>query len=387
MKPPRKAGRLRIAYLSAGTFSHATGYVEYFESRGHEVYWIVYTRPAPALPAHPYDVSVEVDPQGSRLCKWRYLCTLPRIRALLRRLRPDILHAHYATSAGLLALTSGFRPYVLSARGTDLLGSRHSPFWRGLLRAVLSRAALVHTVSDELTAVARSLGVPRRKLVTLTQGIDLRMLPFAPAAPAGPVRLLCTRHLREPYDPQTILRACRILKARGIDFRLTFAGSGQLRAALQDEARAYGIEPQTRFLGGYEPAAVPTLFAEADLYVSASRWDGTSISLLEAMACGAFPIVSRIPSNLAWVTDGQTALMFDPGDAEGLARAVERAIRSPELRRSAVRANRLTVETRADRTRNMARLESLYYAVVQSSRGPAAAAGCYGGQAHTSASS
>lgn len=354
---------LRIALLSSGTFRHIRGYLDFLRERGHQVHWITFTPPAwqpEGVSLH--DVSRLHDAFSGRVAKLQYLRSIPSVRRLLRDVKPDILHGHYATSAGVLCAFSGFRPYVVSARGTDLIGSMKSPLWRMLLRRVFSRAALVHTVSEELSTLAESLGVPGKRCLTLSQGIDTAVFRYCSRSRNdGPVRLICTRHLHQTYDLATIVRACGLLKDRGVLFRLTLAGAGPLRNQLHQMAERLGIGHAVDFLGGYDNSRLPALLSSHDLYLSSSLWDGTSISLLEAMACGIFPIVSRIPSNEAWVEDGQTALMFECGNAEMLADQIERAANDETLVRQGIEINRRTVEERGDRQRNMLLLENSYY--------------------------
>ena len=87
--------------------------------------------------------------------------------------------------------------------------------------------------------------------------------------------------------------------------------------------------------GRLEPGHSPALLARAEIYLSASLSDSTSVSLLEAMACGAVPVVSDIDGNREWVAEGEGARLFAPGDPGSLARALERALDDPAWRESA----------------------------------------------------
>jgi glycosyltransferase involved in cell wall biosynthesis len=325
------------------------------------VHWVVYGAPAEwdfGVPVH--DLSRGAVPRGLA-SKWHYLLSGLQARRLFRRLRPDVVHGHYVTSAGVVCLLAGYRPYILTAHGSDLLVAGSSPLWRPVLKRAFRRSAMLNTVSQELTDKARSLGVPAERLLLSTLGIDLGRFPWqARAAPAGPVRLVCTRMLDDLYDPWTILEACRILRERQVPFRLTFAANGPLEPAVRERIRAEGLAECVTLLGGYRNQDLPAILAGHDVFISASRWDGTSICLLEAMACGLVPVMSRIPSNLAWLEDGRTAAMFDCGDAEGLARAVAGVAARFADWGIAVRENRRVVEARADRRDNMLRLEEWY---------------------------
>jgi glycosyltransferase involved in cell wall biosynthesis len=118
--------------------------------------------------------------------------------------------------------------------------------------------------------------------------------------------------------------------------------------------------PRLLFPGqiGYED--LPRYYRSADLYISASHSDGTSISLLEAMACGCPVLVSDIPGNREWVQPGENGWLFPDGDAQALGQAIIQAVeqrgRLPEMGKAA----RKTAELRADWKLNFPQLERAF---------------------------
>ena len=112
------------------------------------------------------------------------------------------------------------------------------------------------------------------------------------------------------------------------------------------------------------PEALADLLSRAEVYLSASRSDSTSVSLLEAMAGGALPVVSDIEGNREWVGEGEGARLFAVGEAQALAAALERALGQPAWAEDARRRNRAEVEARGETTRNIARIEALFATLV-----------------------
>ncbi len=353
--------KLRIAFLSGGTFTHIGPYLAFFRDRGHEVHWIAYDRPKEDFGVITHDVSRGADSMDPST-KWKYLLAGLSTRRLLRKIQPDLLHGHYVTASGLIALMGGFRPYMLTVHGSDLIRSLRSMFWRRLLRLAFDRAAVINVVSAQLGELAGELGVPADKLLVATLGVDTEQFAFRlPRPPSTPVRLLCTRTLNELYDPQTIVRACALLRERGLSFRLTLAARGSLMESLRQQVAKLGLDDCVSLLGGYANQDLPAMLHEYDAFVSASLSDGTSICLLEAMAAGILPIVSRIPSNQAWLEDGRSGLMFDCGDHHQLAEQILRASADHDLHQSAAVRNRRIVEEHASRQKGMLCLEECYY--------------------------
>jgi glycosyltransferase involved in cell wall biosynthesis len=101
---------------------------------------------------------------------------------------------------------------------------------------------------------------------------------------------------------------------------------------------------------------MPEVLQGADVYCSMSRSDGTSLSLLEAMACGLAPVVSDIPANREWIDDGVDGVLVAPGEVETLASALTRVALDEDFRRSASARVREKVVERGDQRTNMARI-------------------------------
>jgi len=348
---------VRICFLSTGPFTHIGAYLDFFRDAGHDVHFLELSPgPRRAVPVHACGVSAS---------RWGYPLGMLRARAAIKKLKPDVVHAHYATSGGLAALVCGFRPTIVTAHGTDLTEGARSPIWRPLLRAVFARAACVNTVSAGLTSMAEGLGVPRRKIAELTPGVDTARFRAVRAPFAGGVlRLICTRRFEPVYGHRTIIEALALVKASGVEVRTTFAGEGSLRGELEALAARRGLGASVSFVGEARGDAMPALLRAHDAYLSASRADGTSLSLLEAMASGLFPIVSRIPANEAWLEQGAGRL-FEPGAPEDLAAGIRELARRPEAAASAAGINRAKVAAAGDRATNMRRLEGIYTALTR----------------------
>lgn len=357
--------KLKIAYLSTGTFRHVGPYLRFFSSRGHDVHWITYTKHEETFGVRHY-AALETTADRKRITKWRYFAAVPRIRRILMEIRPDILHGHYITSAGVLCLLSGFRPYVLSVHGTDAVTSVNSVVWRVVLRRVLTRAEGINAVSQQLADLALGLGAEKEKVLVLPQGIDLRLFGYeASTRLPQVVKLICTRVLEQKYGPVTIINACEILKRKSLPFTLTFAAGGPLQPDLQKMVTEKGLDQHISFLGGYSIGELPGILREHQIYLSASHWDGTSNCLLEVMAAGLFPVVSRIESNQALVRENETAFMFECGNAEELAERIIRIVCDYSPGPPAIEANRRVVEDKGDREKNMHALEKWYYEVLR----------------------
>lgn len=349
---------MRICYVSH-SYDHFTApYVNWFVSRGHEVHLVsCYHEDLPnVINHHPW--KGEFDPQKAT---WAYFLMIPRVRRMIRRIAPDVLHSHYVTSNGLLAAASGVRPLVVTAHGSDIHYSIDDPIRRRAIMFAMSRADLVNPVSRGLEAKIIALGVPASKVACFTLGVETSRYRIDRShRRPGPVRFVCTRRLEPIYQCDMIIRACELLARRRDDFRLLFAGRGVLESRLREEVDRRQLGEFITFRGGYQMDELPAILADADIYISASRSDGTSLCLLEAMAAGLFPVVSDIAANREWLTGEGDSLLFDCSSDLQLADRLERAVIDTDLRLRALMYNRERVVTEGDRDVNMSKLAAHY---------------------------
>ncbi|MBI5170813.1 MAG: glycosyltransferase [Candidatus Eisenbacteria bacterium] len=347
---------MKIATLSNASVVHTLRWVEHLRSRGHDVrVWSLERGPeslgARALPEPPLPGFV------------RYpLATLPLLREL-REFAPEVIDAHYVPNYGLIGALSGFRPLSVAAWGSDLLiAGKRDALQRLRARFVLRRADLVIADSGNLAAAALALGAPKRTLRAIPWGVDRER--FAPAAEREAGLLLSTRMHESVYDIPALLRGVAPVMARRPDTRLVIAGDGSLLEA--HRALAAELLPAGRyeFTGRITPAELARLLSRAEVYLSASLSDSTSLSLLEAMSAGALPVVSDIEGNREWVADGDGARLFPCGDAAAVERAVDAALGDAAWARRARARNAAVIAERGDWHRNFARIEQAFAALA-----------------------
>src|SRR5438046_749940 len=134
---------MRICFLANGRSIHSQRWVRYFVGCGHDVHLISLAEcEVPSLTG--YQVVRPLWPKYLG-----YIVAAPRIVRAVRRLRPDILNAHYATSYGLFGAVSGYRPLVISAWGTDVLVvPKRFRFLKSVIGLALKRADLVTSVAN-----------------------------------------------------------------------------------------------------------------------------------------------------------------------------------------------------------------------------------------------
>jgi glycosyltransferase involved in cell wall biosynthesis len=243
--------------------------------------------------------------------------------------------------------------------------------WRPLLRRIFEHADCVNTVSEDLAKMVVSLGIDPTKVETLTLGIDTDIFSFVerPAPESSrALRLVCTRRLEPVFDHQTIIGALVLLKERTVKFHMTLVGEGSLLDTLRQQTVSNGLEDSVSFIGKVHNDDLPEILHRHDVYLSASLWDGASLSLLEAMATGLFPIVSDIKANSAWLSHNTDGLLHRVSDAGDLADCIMRLCSNPRLAIDAAKRNREKVVRSGNRKTNMKRLEEIYRELIHGRR-------------------
>ncbi len=353
---------MRLLVLGNARAVHTVRWCEWFRAAGHDV--LLATLEQSEQP-RPYERVLKTVSGPSFI---RYPLATRSLGALVRDFAPGLVNAHFLPGYGLLAaLCAAARPLVTTVWGSDvLLNPDRSMFHRARARYALGRADLITCDSPVLTDALVDLGVSLDKIIEEPMGIDPELFYPASSRPAEgqPLRIVSIRRHEPLYGLPVLLRALKELCDRGMLFRATLAGGGSQSSVLRAQCEELGLAGSVEILGALEPRRLADLLREADLYLSTSVSDSTSVSLLEAMACGAFPVVSHIPGNLDWIKHGVNGLLFPHGDSLALADCIGIAAEHKALRAESVEKNLKIIADRAVWNDNMGRVEQALLRLV-----------------------
>lgn len=260
----------------------------------------------------------------------------------------DHVHAHYATYPALAAWTLhrllGL-PYSFTAHAHDLYVDQ------SMLARKVADACFVVTISqfNRRYLAARTTAGEDVPVHVVHCGVDPSLYEFtAPTVPAeGRVRALCVASLQEYKGHEVLLRAVAARPALA-RLELELVGDGKLRPALERLARQLAIADRVLFAGSLDEQQVRERLRRADVFVLASivaadgQMEGLPVALMEAMACGVPVVSTRLSGIPELVVDGETGLLAEPSDVDGLADALERLLAEPDAaRQRAIRGRAL----------------------------------------------
>lgn len=216
--------------------------------------------------------------------------------------------------------------------------------------------------------IAATAGVAEEDLTLLPWGIDLER--FQPNGPKfntqqwglpPDAKIVMSLRAHEPmYRIADIIEAFARISSEYSNIYLVIGHSGSMTSILEDLAHSRGIASRTRFIGTVPESELAPLLRAADVYVSASEVDGTSVTLLQAMACKVPVLVSETPGNQAWVEPEVTGRTFTTGDSDDLVREFRAVFNSAtQSLASLTEAARRRVQADADWPANRGRLCSV----------------------------
>lgn len=267
-------------------------------------------------------------------------------REAIERLGPDVLVPNYSDLAWAMAAQLRFR-------GVRTLGIMHTDAeeYRALLRERPvwdAGVAVSATCAVQMSTIAADIFDDPPAVRQITYGVPVSAVPPRPSDEDTPLRLVYIGRLVELQKrAERLVDLASELKDLGCRFELDLIGDGPSEGALREGFRERGLEGVVRILGRRSPEEVQAILDESDCSVLVSDYEGTSISMLEAMGRGVVPCVSRVASGVdEWVTDGVNGVTAPVGDVEGLARGIARLGADRDLLQ---RLKRAAWETARDR--------------------------------------
>lgn len=278
------------------------------------------------------------------------------------------LHAHWATHPALAAYLMSHLidvPYGFTAHAHDLYGEN------GMLREKLRAADLIVTISEFNVALLRDrFGASAERVELLHCGVDRSLFTPEPVRKGrlDPLRLLCVASLTDYKGHRHLLDALALLATRGHAVTCALVGDGPLRAQLEAQVRALGLEASVQLLGRRAAPEVRQLLVDCDVFVlpsvrtSDGIMEGIPVALMEALASGRPAVASRLSGIPELVEDGVTGLLVPPGDPVALADALQRLAMHDELRAALAAAGPKRVAHGFDQEANVARLLELFEA-------------------------
>lgn len=359
---------MRLCYIGDPRSIHTQRWARWFAAE-HEVI-VIATAPDDALS----ELSVCTLPTVSARRGLRLAESVRLVRRVLARHTPDVVHGHFINEAGWFAAAARFRPFVVTAWGSDVYRApSESRLARHLNPWVVRSADWVTCDSEHQAELLRSWGAAPERVSVIGWGVDRR--EFHPGVDGGGLRA----RLGIPSDASVILSPRQWIPNSNIPSvvaahaelpedvhlilkrmpRFEDGGGGAVEAAIA----ASGARERIHVVGELPSEDLPGMYAAADVVVSLCETDGTPVSVLEAMAVGRPIVALQNPSVAEWVSEPGGRLI--PAiEADRLARVLQGYLADPAARERAALHNLAIVSDRAERSAQMSRMDEIYHRLV-----------------------
>lgn len=381
---------MRLLFVADGRSPIALNWMQYFVERGDEVFLastfacqptlklsgleivpVAFSgvKPAPAASSLPRSGLWGASTLQLRTALRQWLGPLTisrasqRLRGVIERVKPDLVHAMRIPYEGMLAAdASGLVPWLVSVWGNDFtLHAPSTPLMSHYTEWTLKAADALHADCQRDIRLAKQLGfaVNKPTLVTPGSGGIRTDVFYPPSRPVEAPLVVNPRGFRAYVRNDVFFQAIPLVLKERPDARFacaSMAGEHQALAWIEK----LGIGSVVKLLPSRPHAEMADLFRSAQVVVSPTTHDGTPNTLLEALACGCFPVAGDLESIREWITPGKNGLLVDAGDPSALAAAILRGLNETALRRQAAEQNAGLIAERAEYTCNMAQAAKFY---------------------------
>ena len=362
---------MRIIYFSLGYSTHDHRFLRSISEGGYEVFHVRLENNARQVEDRPVPSNVQqvLWAGGKSPFRWRDVPRLTRdLKRVIKEIKPDLIHAGPIQTCALIAVLSGFRPILTMSWGFDLMDDVNKNHWMKWITNYVLRNTQYFTSDANVTRdKAVEYGMNPDHTVVFPWGVDLAHFNMKSFQPSNlqTFTIFCNRSWESIYGVDVLARAYVKIAASRPEVGLMLLGGGSQGRAIRQILHGGGVLERVHFGGHVSQSDRPNWYHRADLYISPSHVDGSSVSLMEALACGLPCLVSDIPANKEWVREGENGWLFEDGNVDSLAEKIlaamaERA-RLPEIGRAA----RRSAEERADWNQNVVKLFQAYESAVK----------------------
>lgn len=322
---------MRLLMLSDIDSMHTVNWANGLSQVGVEVHLCGFYSSPESLQLYNQDVKLyAANRKAGVWSKADFLAIFPWVKKIGDRVQPDIVHAHYASSYGLLARRLNHHHTIVSVWGSDIYAFPNSGnISRTMLSKNLDHARIVCSTSKDMALKTKELTETTVHVVPF--GVDVGAFKPMTSNKQG-LRIGTVKSLETTYGIDYLLRVFALIHETLPDVTLHIVGEGSQRSALTKLADELGISASTTFYGGIANAEVPEFLSSLEIFFALSRAESFGVSVIEAAACGLPAIVSNVGGLPETVEEGQTGFVMSTEDLPAIAEKAIQMLRNETLR-------------------------------------------------------
>lgn len=297
-----------------------------------------------------------------------YILNSYPLRRLCKKIKPDVVHVHYATGFGLLAMLAGVHPYVISCYGSDIFefpNKNRLNHW--LLCRILKNADALQSTSIVMsTEIKTIIHDVNKKIDIIPFGINLeQFMPNTERINNKRPVIGFIKSLYPIYDIPLLLHAFKLLYEK-MDEKpvLKIVGDGPLLSDLKELVKSLQLDRGVLFLGRIPNEEIPRLLNSFDVFVNSSKEESFGVNILEAMACKIPVVATNCLGPKEVMENGKNGILLKDREPETMADAILRLLKDNGMRETYINNGRRRVESCYDWNKNVMALQKSLEKVV-----------------------
>lgn len=294
----------KIFFLADANSIHAAKWVDYFVEQNYDVYLATFAKVNNTKCKKIYFLgNKDSNAIGGN---YHYLLFVGQLAKILKELKPNYINAHYSYSMGLVALLakklSKIRcEFSVVCHGSDVLDPPKPFIFDKLNKYILNNCNKIFSVSDQIADKVKKFGIDENKIFIGQYGIDI-----VENKAKKTIDIISNRTYNENSRIEFLLEAIDEMDIKNL--KIVFVLPTVSDKDIDTLKNRY---PYITFYKSIKYDKMQELISQTRVYISATKSDGTSLSLLEAMMKQCIPVVSNIVSNRSWVLDGVNGYLFN----------------------------------------------------------------------------
>jgi L-malate glycosyltransferase len=298
-----------------------------------------------------------------------YLSERSHFKKVYKEFKPDIVHSGYVWQAGILASHFNVHPHLSMPWGSDILVEPDKRYFiKRLVKKVINQCDHLQVDAEFVKKkMVDDYKIPESKVTVFPWGIDLNL--FKPSDKTASRKelglnentftVVFTRHLSQIYGVKDLLEGFKIFSKDKKDVILLLVSDGPLRNEAEKYINDNDLSSKVKMVGRIPNAKLPLYLNASDVYLSPSLSDGTSLSLLEALATGLGIIVTDVPAIREWIND-DNGIVVPISKPHEIAKALECYYSNRQLINKHGSINLEIAKNRADWDKNYLKLKEIY---------------------------
>jgi len=364
---------MKICFIGDGTSIHTQRWIDYL-SKTNDIF-LVTTKPDKKIKVKQYILKGN-NPLFSKGSNYRVCYSfnaIKQLKKIIRKEKPDVVHAHFVSHYGVLAAFAKARPLVLSTLGSDVfVAPKKSFIINFLVKYALRHADIIHVHTKYLKGYISKF-VNADKIRLIPWGADLKPFKKDYSKEIRKLKkrlniknqkiILSYRRLDSYFNMDKIIKSIPAIIKKHPDVILVFmwgSADKSYEKKMGDLVKKLKISKYVRFAGYEETRNVPPYLKMADIMIMIPPTEGGSISLFESMACGLIPVVSDIPTNQEWIKDGYNGFLVNVDNQDAINLKISKALSNIRLKGKFYKINKAMVQNKGDFDRNMLKVYQIY---------------------------